>query len=288
MPPKRFQGDQDESVQTRMRLLENRVKSWEDKHDNLVNDVANWASGFEDDKTKISKFRKEFPGQMIKKVEEQIERSLDKLSELLKEATCAQAKASQEIDKMKAHSDVLTIQSQKIAKLLENHPLTPVARVVKGTGERIYALEDHIELLSKRMIDLSHRHGKMLKQLKAKCRKLCNSDVNESAQSTNEEEEADALAQTTLISTEEQWRATRDQHLNKFQVLLQELWDIAAKRPDVKTEHFVAFGQDCQDTDGPHGFDLSLASSTTWWLAPDIASNTGQNILYLPGVFSWR
>ena len=257
MPPKRFQGDQDESVQTRMRLLENRVKSWEDKHDNLVNNVANWASGFEDDKTKISKFRKEFPGQMIKKVEEQIERSLDKLSELLKEATCAQAKASQEIDKMKAHSDVLTIQSEKIAKLMENHPFTPVAKVVKGTGERIYALEDHIELLSKRMIDLSHRHGKMLKQLRAKCRILCNSDVNESAQSTNEEEEGDALAQTALISIEEQWRETRDRHLNKFQVLLQELWDIAAKRPDVKTEHLIAFRQDCQDTNSQCAIPLN-------------------------------
>ena len=87
---------------------------------------------------------------------------------------------------------------------------------------------------------------------------------------------------------EERWRETRDHRLNKFEILIHNLWDVAAKRPDVKTEHFVAFGQDCQDTDGPHGFDLSLASSTTWWLAPDIASNTGQNILYLPGVFSWR
>ena len=257
MPPKRFQGDQDQSVQTRMRLLENKVKSWEDKHNNLVNEVANWASGFEDDKTKISKFRKEFPGQMIKKVEEQIERSLDKLSGLLEEATCAQARANQEIDKMKAHSDVLTIQSEKIAKLMESHPITPVAKVVKGTGERIYALEDHIESLSKRMIELSHRHGKMLKQLRAKCRILCSSDVNESAQSTNEEEEGVALAQTALVSIEERWRETRDRHLNKFEILLQELWDIAAKRPDVKTEHLVAFGQDCQDTNGQRAIPLS-------------------------------
>ena len=257
MPPKRFQGDQNESVQLRMRLLESRVNSWEDKHNNLVNDVANWTSSFEGDKTKIQKFRMEFPGQMMKKVEEQIERSLDKLSGLLEEATCAQASASQEIDKMKAHSDVLTIQSEKIAKLLESHPITPVAKVVKGTGERIYALEDHIESLSKRMIDLSHRHGKMLKQLRAKCRILCSSDVNESAESTNEEEEGVALAQTALVSIEERWRETRDRHLNKFTILLQELWDIAAKRPDVKTEHLVAFGQDCQDTNGQRAIPLS-------------------------------
>ena len=257
MPPKRFQGDQNESVQLRMRLLEARVDSWEDKHNNLVNDVKNWTSGFEGDKTKIQKFRMEFPGQMMKKVEEQIERSLDKLSGLLEEATCAQASASQEIDKMQAHSDKLTMQSEKIAKLLESHPIMPVANVAKGIGERINALEDHIESLSKRMIDLSHRHGKMLKQLRAKCRILCSSDVNESAQSTNEEEEGVALAQTALVSIEERWRETRDRHLNKFEILLQELWDIAAKRPDVKTEHLVAFGQDCQDTNGQRAIPLS-------------------------------
>ena len=264
MPPKRFQGDQDQSVQTRMRLLENKVKSWEDKHNNLVNEVANWASGFEDDKTKISKFRKEFPGQMIKKVEEQIERSLDKLSELLKEATCAQAKASQEIDKMKAHSDKLTIQSEKIAKLLESHPIMPVANVAKGIGERINALEDHIESLSKRMIEFSHRHGKMIKQLRVKCRSLCSSDVNDSARSTKEEEqEVNDSAPITKeeeedkwVSIEERWRETRDHHLNKFEILLQELWDIAAKSPDVKTEHLVAFGQDCQDNDGKRAIQL--------------------------------
>ena len=240
-----------------MKQLEARVDSWEDKHDSLIESVHNWASGFEADKAKIQHFRTEFPAQMITKVEEQIKRSLDKLFGLLGEATCAQARASQEIDKRNAHSDVLTIQSEKIAKLLASPPITPVAKVGKGTGERIYALEDHIDLLSKRMIDLSHRHGKMLKQLRAKCRILCNSDVNESAQSTNEEEEGDALAQTALISIEEQWRVTRDQHLNKFQVLLQELWDIAAKRPDVKTEHLIAFRQDCQDTNSQCAIPLN-------------------------------
>ena len=265
MPPKRFQGDQNESFQLRMRLLEARVDSWEDKHNNLVNDVKNWTSGFEGDKTKIQKFRMEFPGQMMKKVEEQIERSLDKLSGLLEEATCAQASASQEIDKMKAHSDKLTIQSEKIAKLSESHPIMPVANVAKGIGERINALEDHIESLSKRMIEFSHRHGKMIKQLRVKCRSLCSSDVNDSARSTKEEEqEVNDSAPITKeeeedkwVSIEERWRETRDHHLNKFEILLQELWDIAAKRPDVKTEHLVAFGQDCQDTNGQRAIPLS-------------------------------
>ena len=68
MPPKRFQGDQNESFQLRMRQLEARVDSCEDKHNNLVSSIEKWTSGFEVDRTKIQKFRIEFPGQMMKKL----------------------------------------------------------------------------------------------------------------------------------------------------------------------------------------------------------------------------